>query len=257
MGTRQGVQRRKDRRIYIYGTVLRQPERGASRMWYNRAFRTFYSTSHEGLCWQRPVLNLDGENNAVALDFHSPSIIRDETEPDSARRYKVLGCKFGVSDEEARVLETRFRAGWPYRDRAYYAAYSADGLKWEPYPVNPVLPGDDTITLAIARAAWRLDGLVSLHGGNSQGMVETVLFRPEGNRLTVNADVARGRLAVEVVDSRGEVMLGYGKGSCIPLAGRGVQQVVQWETHRRLPMGQPVQLSFYWDHGDLYSYSVQ
>lgn len=123
-----------DRRVYIYGTVLREPAAGTFRMWYNRLATVLFATSADGIDWERPTLGLvefggSKENNILLEGMHSPSVVCDLYEPDPARRYKMIGC-------------------WRGKEPGYYAAYSADGLRWNLYPKNPVLPGGDTITLA-------------------------------------------------------------------------------------------------------------
>ena len=124
-----------DQRIYVYGTVRRDRDTGRFRMWYNRNHLVLYATSDDGLDWRRPALGLyesDGSkaNNIVFPHFHSPSVVYNPREADPDQRYQMLGC--------GKV------AG-----RGYYAAHSPDGLHWELYPKNPVLPSSDTCTLAL------------------------------------------------------------------------------------------------------------
>ncbi len=123
-----------DRRIYVYGTVLRDEEAGQFRLWYNRNALVVLATSVDGLQWDRPrlgICELSGskENNVVFPHFHSPSVVCNDKAPDPDHRYQMLGCS-SVSG------------------RGYYAAHSADGLHWKLYPKNPILPNSDTCTLA-------------------------------------------------------------------------------------------------------------
>ena len=123
-----------DQRIYVYGTVLRDPPTGRLRMWYNRNRLVMHATSADGLRWQRPGLGLyevagSRDNNVVWPHFHSPSVACNDRPTDPQRRYNMLG--YGQES-----------------GRGYYAAHSADGIHWELYPKNPVLPGGDTCTLA-------------------------------------------------------------------------------------------------------------
>ncbi len=144
----------RDRRVYVYGTVQRDSPDGAFRLWYgglNGAI--YYAESRDGIAWRRPELGLvdyqgSRRNNLLPLNLHSPSIIRDEREPDPAKRYKAIGSRGGVSAAERLALETRFGPGLAFSNRAYCAAHSPDGLDWRLDPGNPVLPGMDTITLA-------------------------------------------------------------------------------------------------------------
>lgn len=130
---RKGV----DERIYVYGTVLRDERAGLWRMWYNRGALVMLATSADDLRWDRPSLGLhersgSRENNIVFPHLHSPSVIRDDRESDPAKRYKMLGSGSG----KAAAMH------------GYCVAFSADGIGWQMYPKNPVLPGGDTCTLS-------------------------------------------------------------------------------------------------------------
>jgi len=125
-----------DRRLYVYGTVLRDPEGGGLRMWYMRYHNwVLYATSDDGIHWKRPYLGLvdfqgSTENNILPIPLHSPSIVVDPEDADVERRYKMLG--YGEVDGK----------------RGYCVAYSPDGLRWELEEGNPVLEGGDTCTLS-------------------------------------------------------------------------------------------------------------
>lgn len=419
----------RERRVYIYGTVLRDEDSGTFRMWYNRSFRNYLAVSDDGLTWTRPVVDQQGKTNTLPLPLHSPSIILDLREKDPAKRYKALGCGY-VREGDIEKLAPHFQPGpWTKQNRIYYSSYSPDGLTWS--TPEPALPDNDTITLAqepvtgeylafhkrhfdpvarghrwvwlstsrdfktwsepvlvlkndeiddaaakrleggthseyynlsafpwagqwlglvthfrrtgrppvkgpgqssddgpidvqlvhsrdgrnwercedrspviplgphaydsgsilglcntpvivgdemwmyytamttthggflpekqmtIARAAWRLDGMVSLHAGDSEGIIETVPIQPGGEQLIVNADVRSGRLLVEVLDAVGRVVPGYGKSNCLPLSGGGVRQKVAWRDHSSLPEDQPLRLRFSLTGGDLYSYAFE
>lgn len=117
-------------RVYVYGSVYADEPTGMLRLWY-MSFPNYvlHATSKDGLKWLRPshgLLPFEGstENNIV-YKIHSPSVLLDPREPDPSKRYKLLGSKSG----------------------GYQAAFSADGLRWTPYPKNPVLKYSDTITL--------------------------------------------------------------------------------------------------------------
>lgn len=121
-----------DQRVYIYGTVLRDAESGAFRMWYNRSNLLLYATSHDGLTWERPELGLvelngSKANNCLLSSVHSPSVIYNpNAAPDE--RYLLLGFQRTPN-------------------KGYHLAHSPDGLHWTFYPKNPVLPSGDTCTL--------------------------------------------------------------------------------------------------------------
>ena len=122
-----------DQRVYVYGTVLRDDPAGPFRLWHNRNSLVLYATSPDGLSWERPRLcEFQGskQNNLVFPLFHSPSVVYNPRAEDPDHRYNMLGCG---------------RANGP----GYYAVHSADGLPWNLYPRNPVLPSSDTCTLAL------------------------------------------------------------------------------------------------------------
>lgn len=134
-------------RVYLSGSVHRDKTTGVLRMWYAghpdlpggakpkvEGFRSgkgnfvLYATSKDGVTWDRPALGLHAfqgsKANNILYDFHSPSVLVDETDPDPARRYKMLGSLRG----------------------AYLSATSPDGLRWSG-PNEPFLKTQDNITL--------------------------------------------------------------------------------------------------------------
>ena len=108
--------------------------------------------------------------------------------------------------------------------------------------------------ITIARAAWRLDGWVSLAAGAAGGVVETVDVEPKGEALWVNADVGGGELRVEVLDATGAVIRGYGAEDCLPLRENGVRQVVRWQDQNVLPKARPIRLRFLPQNARLFSW---
>jgi len=134
-------------RVYLSGSVHRDETTGLLRMWYAghpdlpggakpkvEGFRSgkgnfvLYATSKDGVTWERPALGLHAfqgsKANNILYDFHSPSVIVDDTDPDPARRYKMLGSLRG----------------------RYNAATSPDGLRWTG-PDEPIVHSSDNITL--------------------------------------------------------------------------------------------------------------
>lgn len=140
-----------DKRVNVYGTVMKDENTGGFRMWYSDAGHVLHATSQDGIQWERPVLNISGENNQTSLKLHSSSIIYDPFEADPQKKYKAVGCEGrGVDNEELQRLKDKFELVDWYRDkdhRLYYSAYSADGLRWTVNP-EPILLGCDTITLS-------------------------------------------------------------------------------------------------------------
>ena len=174
--------------------------------------------------------------------------------------------------------------------------HSRDGRKWErcsdrspviplgPYDYDsgsilgvcnsPVIVGDEmwmyytamTTThggylpdkeMSIARAAWRLDGMVSFEAGDEAGKIETVTFQPEGRRLFVNANVKNGWLKTEVLDENGDVIKAYEISACVILNQDSVKQAVSWEHAEHLPQKMPIRLRFHINQGSLFSYMIE
>jgi hypothetical protein len=423
---------RKDRRVYVYGTVIRNENTGKFQMWYNRLRTNYYAISNDGIHWKRPNLGQLGEDNRIQLfDFHSPSIILDKFETDPEKKYKAIGSvKGGISKEKISLLKEKHRSfSWYNKSSAYSAAYSADGLNWKRY-LHPIIIGADTITFAqdpvtgeymafhknkagandkgrkvflststdmqnwtepklvmaadetdhmearklkggthsefynmsafpyanqwlgmvthfrrtgeplvkgpgqsnsegpidvqlvhsrdgrnwercsdrspviplgpyyydsgsilgicnfpvivgdemwmyytamttthggylpdkemsIARASWRIDGLVSVQAGESEGLIETVPLMPDGNKLYVNVNATEGKLLVEVVDLNRGVVPGYERSKCNGIQSDSVKQLVRWNSSEKLPEGKPICLRFFLTNGNLFSYLIE
>lgn len=120
-----------------YVTVLRDPDSGRFRMWYNygigRESTVAYAESADGKTWETPSLGIMGDTNRL-FEISAPfqngygvSVIDDGPGFDPAdRRYKVAW--WGQSKP------------WPDGDPGMRVAFSSDGLHWTPFEGNPVLP---------------------------------------------------------------------------------------------------------------------
>lgn len=139
-----------DSRLYLYGTVLRDPESGRLRMWYSHASnRLMLAESEDGLRWTRSPAEPE-------LRLHSPSLVFDPDDPNPQSRFKLLGCRTSGGA------------------KGYCTARSPDGVAWTLYPVNPVLPGSDTCTLAHDREAGEFlafHKLTLVHRGHRRRLV--------------------------------------------------------------------------------------
>lgn len=112
-----------------------------------RSERQHYAlaTSRDGRHWDKPRLGIadfrGSTANNLLHDYESPrfsqeffaynNVIRDERDPDPARRYKALGFWMRYDGTAHGML----------------VAFSPDGLRWTEPPENPVLPNGDTHTL--------------------------------------------------------------------------------------------------------------
>lgn len=134
-------------RVYTYGSLHHDTAGRRFCLWYmSRTQRpggtkasaqlrgggmdvVLFATSADGVRWEKPLLGLhayDGSTaNNIVADFHSPAVVLDPFERDPAKRYKLLG----------------------YHKGEYHASYSADGLRWQPFPRNPVFTGSDTMSM--------------------------------------------------------------------------------------------------------------
>ena len=111
-------------------------------------------------------------------------------------------------------------------------------------------------TATIARAAWRLDGFVSLDAGHFGGTVETVPLNLPAGQLVVNADASQGSLAIELLSADGETIPGFSLQDCTALHSDSVRHAVRWQNRERLPTGRPLRLRLHLDTAQLYSFHI-
>ena len=133
------------RNPYLFGTMLFDREQAVLKVWYMSydgalpvPDRTpiLYATSRDALTWDRPDLGLfefagSKANNIVLTNYghhglYSPSVIRDPTDPDPARRYKMAYWDFPLGPKG-------------YQDDGMCVAFSPDGINWARHAANPVL----------------------------------------------------------------------------------------------------------------------
>ncbi len=110
--------------------------------------------------------------------------------------------------------------------------------------------------ITIARAQWRLDGWVSLDAGAAGGVVETAPIAHRTGTLEVNANAAGGRLVVEVLDARGQVLPGYAAAESAVITTDSVRHRVRWPGRERLPAAGPFRLRFHLRDTSLFSYTI-
>lgn len=141
------------RSIYCYGTCL--VDDGRYRLWYQVAneqeddprFRTAvgYAESADGRHWEKPLVGAThpelGPTNLVVLStgrssLYSPSVVRDDTDPDPARRYKMMLWD-AMSDESLARHGSPFQQcadlpGWRgIEGEGLFTLVSPDGIAWE------------------------------------------------------------------------------------------------------------------------------
>ena len=81
---------------YIYGSVIKDEQENIYKMWYQAAGEYIcYATSSDGVNWTKP-LNLGiatyngNTNNNIVLAKVCPAVIKDMSETDSNKRYKMM-----------------------------------------------------------------------------------------------------------------------------------------------------------------------
>ena len=114
-----------------------------------------YATSADGIDWDKPslgVVEFEGstDNNivlAATCMMHDPAPIIDPADPDPLRRYKAVwwGGRRDAAQE----------GGWLL---GHCVGFSADGIRWQEHPGNPVWVGDAEVAVpfGLARTGGRL-----------------------------------------------------------------------------------------------------
>ncbi len=107
-----------------YVSVIRDPQTGRFRLWYNHGPAVWHAESPDGLHWENP---------RVAWDLprgYGASLLDDgDRARDPARRYKLANWQ-----------ATRSKEDRPGDDGGMYVGFSPDGFHWTAYDKNPVLP---------------------------------------------------------------------------------------------------------------------
>ena len=116
-------------------TVLYDDSEGLFKMWYGtmerrnpheRQSRWAYATSQDGIAWKKPELGLvdfRGSRRNNLLPGAGGRVLMDVAEKDPSRRFKAL----------------RYGRATPDGPEGICVDFSADGLRWDPYPGNPLL----------------------------------------------------------------------------------------------------------------------
>lgn len=106
----------------------------------------------------------------------------------------------------------------------------------------------------VRRFAYRTDGFVSVHVGETAGEFVTKPFTFEGSQLKVNYDASLGgNLRFEVQDDTGKPIAGFSMADCVPLVGDQIEQRVQWQSSLSKLQNKPIRLRVAMQNADLYS----
>ncbi|MCX6623912.1 MAG: glycosyl hydrolase family 32, partial [Acidobacteria bacterium] len=107
-------------------------------------------------------------------------------------------------------------------------------------------------------ATLRRDGFASMDAGDAGGTLTTRPVRFRGSHLFVNVDSVSGALAVELLDSRGHVILPFSKANSVPMHLDSTLEEVRWKGGSDLSSvaGTVVRVRFHLRSGRLYSFWV-
>ncbi len=108
-------------------------------------------------------------------------------------------------------------------------------------------------------ATLRRDGFVSLQSDKNEGYITTETINFDGDFLFVNADVRKGKLAVEVLDESGNIIKGFSKKENNVISkSNSTKQLITWKNNSDLSSlnGRNIRLKFYLTSGDLYSFWI-
>ena len=133
----------------------------------------------------------------------------------------------------------------------YYTGYAGDERFPEPR-VGMYANG------AMGVAFLRRDGFASMKTGEQAGTLTTRPVSFSGKYLFVNADMSGGLLTAEILDESGTVLPPFTKENSRAFSADSTIQKMEWEGGSDLSelVGRPVQVRFYLQNGELYSFWV-
>jgi hypothetical protein len=134
--------------------------------------------------------------------------------------------------------------------RFYYTGIT--GRHWHTYH-------HDARDSGIGLATLRLDGFVSVNGGEAPGAMTTKPLVFLGDTLVVNADASGGSLTAEALDAQGNVIAGFAASDCSPITTDSVRHVLTWKDNPdcHLLQGRPIKLRFHLKNARLYSFEPE
>jgi len=112
---------------------------------------------------------------------------------------------------------------------------------------------------AVGLAFLRPDGFASIDAVYKEGFVATRPLFFQGSKLHINANARPGRVAVEILNERGDVIPGFGQKDCRAMRMiDSIDHLISWADGKdiRGVAGQPVRLRFYLRGAQLYSFWI-
>jgi len=120
---------------------------------------------------------------------------------------------------------------------------------------NPIADGWGNC--AIGMATLRKDGFASLGAGSEIGSLTTYPIRGLEGALHINTDAQGGSIQVEILDEQGNVIPGYSAEECVAITQDGVDQIVRWRGHEKLPDTEsPRKIRFQLQNASLFAFRV-
>ena len=199
-----------------------------------------YESGYIGLLW---MYRIDGVYNSIFCEVVSS---RDgvnwiRAEPINGKRPVILPNGPDGSWDDGMIFTARQPLVEGDTMKLWYGAFNA----------GHHLSGD----AAIGLATLRKDGFASLDAGAKTGIVTTKLLDGLRGRLYVNAEIKGGEIKAEVLDADGKVVKGYSRDDCKAVSGNGIEQLITWKGHKRLPRARkPMRLRFVMSNASVYSF---
>jgi hypothetical protein len=110
---------------------------------------------------------------------------------------------------------------------------------------------------ALGLAKLRLDGFVSLHAGNSEGVVLTRQIRT-GDQTHLRVNASHGMVSTELLNDKFEPIPGFTRADAQVIREDLISKQVSWRGHSDLSSlrGKVVRIRFYLQDADLYSFTL-
>ena len=111
---------------------------------------------------------------------------------------------------------------------------------------------------ATGLATMRVDGFVSLHAEDQEGILVTKIFEFKGRGMVINATVRdKGYIKMEVLDANGQLIPGYTQKECKPLINDNLYHIMSWngKTDIRNLDKKYIKLRIFLKKSDLFSVS--
>ena len=131
----------------------------------------------------------------------------------------------------------------------YFGAFSG---------TSPKLGGNLYAGASTGLAILRRDGFASLDANVDPGSITTHLLTFKGKHLFVNIAATQGKLVVEVLDHKNDVIPQFAAKKCVPVQADSTHHAISWKDMPDLSSlsGRVVRFRFHLTNGQLYSFWV-